>query len=497
MMRKGDRMPKPQTMLIVEDDASQLNYYIEFAREAGFDAHALMTLEDATEYLRRQRVDVLLTDIHLSASIEQTSFEGLRLLQLVKDEAPETIAIAMSSDPKLDTYNKAIQAGAWHYLRKPVRSSEELAIDIEAARQRKLATEVARRLSRHPTLPNNQLLTECPDGLVLPQKIREIAKKVAMRPRIPVTITGETGTGKEEVAKLIHRLRCEVEGTVPFVAVNCAHLNSDVAMSTLFGHVKGAFTGADRMKRGYIEEADGGILFLDEVHTLDLEVQKKLLRVLNDGSFERVGDTKPLRAEFQVIVATTRNLEEEVDASRFLLDLRMRLLGVDIPLKPLRKRFEDLPLLLTLFFAKEQISISQEDIERLTVKCQEYYWQGNIRQLYKVLQSMAVMASLNDEGIDIANLPEYRTMFPPDSAKAADLDPPLAASPNQQPLDGGAGERILKALKTDVPFAEAMDFYEKSVLQAAMQRHGTLAEMLNALDMAKSSFMLKRKKYGI
>jgi DNA-binding NtrC family response regulator len=233
---------------------------------------------------------------------------------------------------------------------------------------------------------------------------------VALSRRLPLTLYGETGTGKEEIAKLVHRYRVELDGGVPFVPVNCANLTGDLAASLLFGHRKGAFTGADETTSGFIGEANGGILFLDEIHALPPTCQQRLLRVLNDGSYERVGESRPLRSEFQVIAASTRDLDTEADAGRFLLDLRMRLTGVDLELAPLRDRMHDLADLILVALAKEGVTISAAEVTRIAERCRLYQWKGNIRQLFRVIQTLVVMASFNEEEIRAENLPVFKSM---------------------------------------------------------------------------------------
>ena len=253
----------------------------------------------------------------------------------------------------------------------------------------------------------------CPDGLCLEGSVRRWVEVAAQNAKLPIVIYGETGTGKEEVAKLIARRRVHHEGDIPFVPVNCALLGGDLAPSLLFGHKKGAFSGAYATTQGYVGEAHGGILFLDEIHTLSLSCQQKFLRVLNDGAYSRIGDTKELHSNFQVIVASTRDLDDAVDDGKFLLDLRVRLTGIDIPLAPLRERKADIPLLVELFFLKEAIAMSPSELNTLANRCQEFYWQGNIRQLFQCLR--ALLAISNAEGqLPLAeNLPILRTMCAP------------------------------------------------------------------------------------
>jgi DNA-binding NtrC family response regulator len=282
----------------------------------------------------------------------------------------------------------------------------------------------------------------------------------------------------------------ELDGNIPFVAANCANLNGDLAASLLFGHRKGAFTGADQTTTGFIGEANGGILFLDEIHALHPACQQRLLRVLNDGSYERVGESRPLRSDFQVIAASTKDLDAEADAGRFLLDLRMRLTGVDLELPPLRERLEDLPDLIHVALAREGVSINIAEVNRIAERCKQYLWKGNIRQLFRVIQTLVVMASFNEEEIRAENLPVFRSMV---ASEEHSLSPRLGAGG----LPADATSSLARFLVEDEPIERALETFEKLILQAAMARHEKVMDVAKALGMARSTLDLKRKKHGL
>ena len=270
-----------------------------------------------------------------------------------------------------------------------------------------------RRICSLQRLESGRLDKYYPDGVVFDEKERFKARKLAENRKVSVLITGETGTGKEEYAKLIHRFRCQIDGVVPMIAVNCANLDPSLAASTLFGHIKGAFTGADKTNIGYIGEADGGFLFLDEIHFLSLEMQQRLLRVLNDGTYHRVGDTRTLKSHFQLICASTKNLEHLAEDGQFLLDLFMRIAGVGIELAPLRRRLKDIPAFVALFLAREKVDVAKDEFEKIVQKCSDFYWQGNIRQLNKAISIMVLNASLDDSPVSADFLPVMTTMLAP------------------------------------------------------------------------------------
>ncbi len=406
-------MKTQRRILIVEDDTIQLKRYLDMAKRAGLGADGVDSLDKAMAYLSQVSYQFVLTDIHLSGTGKQDSFEGFKILKSIRANHPETIPLAMSADPQINTYNKALKEGAAHFFRKPILSESELLIHLDVAtkgRSRKLKGASA-------SLPAH-LQKSCPDGLVLSEALRSRIQKAAISDGIPIILLGETGTGKEEVAKLLHKTRSEAAGHVPFVAINCANLSGDAAISTLFGHRKGAFTGAEETTVGYVGEADGGFLFLDEIHTLSLDCQKRLLRVLNDGSYTRLGDTQTLYSDFQVIVATTKDLDDEVEKGNFLLDLRGRLTGIQIQLPPLRERLDDFSLLVQLGFARHGIQLDPETLSQLVTRCQSFYWQGNVRQLFQVLNILATEAMGDASQIKVEDLPVLKTMLPPGKTAA-------------------------------------------------------------------------------
>ena len=319
--------------------------------------------------------------------------------------------------------------------------------------------------------------------MVLSDRLRDLTAKIGKNGSLTCVVYGETGTGKEEIAKLIHESRCfNLKRRVPFEAVNCSALDESIANSLLFGHKKGSFTGADRTTTGHIGEANGGILFLDEIHHLHMACQKKLLRVLNDGTYQRFGDTKFFRSDFQLVVASTVDLDDLVEEGKFLLDLRGRIMGVDIELPPLRDRLDDLPDLVKLFFRKNNYSVNQNNLNLIVEKCSQYYWQGNIRQLFKVLNAVGTMATLDSEAISIDYFPEFKTMFPPNS---------VGSSKDNEI------QSILKPLNTDFDFKEAVENYEKAILKRANRRHKSASELVQALGMSRGSYDNKKIKYDL
>jgi DNA-binding NtrC family response regulator len=465
-------------VLVVEDSREQLIQITKVIELAGFEAHTVTSLSAAEKALASTAFPIVLTDIHLTASASQTSYEGLTILENLQLNYPETLALCMSADPKIDTHTKANKLGALHFYRKPILSPDEFVIGVRAAQN---LLQAKREGQAKETIVASSVARLAPDGFLIDLATRELAKKVAQSKTIPAVIFGETGTGKEELAKLIHRCRKATEGAIPFVAVNCANLTGDLAASMLFGHKKGAFTGATETTVGFVGEAHKGILFLDEVHTLSMSCQQRLLRVLNDGTFERVGETRSQYSEFQVIVASTRDLDEEVESGQFLVDLRMRLTGVDFQLPPLRERKQDLPALVELILSKEGIGMNANEIQAVVEACASLVWRGNIRQLCKVLQTSATLASLNNEKFRAEHLVNF--------LEVSTKKPQMNKNPSSQNSDSGSHLDVL--LTDSFTLEQGHDEFEKLKIQASIKLHKELEDAANALGISKGNLQKK------
>lgn len=477
-------------ILIIEDDSAQLSRYIEMAREAGLDPHGARNESEAITQLTNLSFSYVLTDIHLGGKANFLGYEGISILKYIRENLPEVTALAMTSDPKIDTYHAVLKEGVAHLFRKPIISKDELIIHLKSARTHRIIGSFANKKQKDRALPE-KIRNKYPDGIIVRDDLRQIARKIANHGSIPVVIYGETGTGKEEVAKLIHRTRVSLEGPIPFVPVNCANLNGDTAVSELFGHKKGSFTGAISTTSGFVGEANGGILFLDEIHALSIECQQRLLRVLNDGNYRRIGDDRDIYSNFQVIVATTRDLDKDVDEGNFLLDLRSRLIGIDLKLNPLRERTDELPSFIELFFARQGVSVTEEEINRIAKRCSEFYWRGNIRQLLNVLQTWIVQTEGDEKELRAENLPVYKLMMAPGN----ECHTTTPHMPSILPED--ISILFAKSLNTDLPLNDSLSWFEKLILQSAINRHSKLSDVAIALGIGRTTLDDKRKKHGI
>ena len=471
-MTKEKSKKSKKSILIVEDSKDQLLRYTHLVSKQ-YKAFGVSNLEDAIKTLNSKSIDILISDIHLSHSAAQNSFEGFELIKFVKENFPEVLVLSMSSDPKVETYHQALSFGAQHFLRKPILNVSEINLAIEVASERK-------KLVRD----DNERKSSFRDSIIMNEDNRKIAQRLSENIDIPVLIKGETGTGKEVFARLIHSYREDKSSKVPFVAVNCATLNKETSASILFGHKKGSFTGAHETTEGYIGEANGGILFLDEIHHLTADCQARLLRVLNDGTYSRFGDSRDLKSEFQVVAASTVSLDKLVDQGSFLLDLRMRLTGVDIRLKSLKDRADEIGNFTSLFFNKKSIKVSPENFNLIVEKLKTQAWPGNIRQLNKVLQVAAFNASLNSEELSVEHLPL-------DSLRKKG-----AFQKNAQDLSD-VELKVISLLREDNSFKQSVEFFERSVLKFAIDRHKSIADVCRKLGMGRSSLDSKRIKYDL
>ena len=478
--------------IIVEDDLSQLERYAPMLSKISYTVTLATTKQAALDALKNGPVELLMTDIHLTESIGRDSFEGFEIISFAKKNNPECLIIAMTNDPKISTFDRVMSLGALYFLKKPIISTDEIQIAIKFAQEKKRWQRTQSHLDRYE-LPA-EIANTCQDGLVLTDAIRSTVEFLSKSIDIPAIIVGESGTGKEEIAKLIHKKRVAREGSISFVALNCANIDTSTAASQLFGHKKGSFTGAEANTVGYVGEADGGILFLDEIHALSLDCQRRLLRVLNDGSYQRLGDTDTLYSSFQVIVATVKNLDDLVEQGTFLPDLRSRISGITIELAPLRDRLDDMDRLVPLMLAKLGAQIKKDDLQGMIERCKQFYWQDNIRQLANTLKTTFNLCESDGKPVCAKELYIIPSMYPPkDKRGTADLSPTEDGKLSQATID-----KILAPLTTDMTFALSVENYECTILKHAIERHDKkIHEVSRALNIPRSTLDGKRRTYGL
>ncbi|MFO0951351.1 MAG: sigma-54 dependent transcriptional regulator [Isosphaeraceae bacterium] len=334
----------------------------------------------ALEWLVERNFSVVLTDIFLPG------ISGLDLIREIRERDLPVTVIVMTGYASIDSAVAAMKLGAYDYLPKPIDSLRLEVLVDQALRDRTLIDEVtALRQNLQERFTFHNLLGKSPGMKEVFSKLARISTSTCN-----VLITGETGTGKELVAQAIHYTDATRQG--PLIAVNCAALPEPLLESELFGHEKGAFTGADRQKKGRFEQAKGGTLLLDEIGELPIGMQAKLLRVLQDGTFERVGGTEVIQADCRILAATNLNLAESVAAGKFREDLYYRLNVVTVEMPPLRERPEDIPLLVDHFLARlRERNLPSKSLERETIsRLQRYDWPGNVRELEHVVEQVVV-----------------------------------------------------------------------------------------------------------
>jgi len=368
-------------ILVVDDEEGVREFLAEALEDDGHVVTRAGDGREAAETIRAQAFDLLITDLKMPG------LDGMELLRLVRAEQPEIEVIVLTAHGSVETAVEAMKQGAFDYLQKPIDSPAELRLLASRALERRALVALKDRSAREtPALP--------PLGYGDPamRPIVEAVEKVA-RTNATVLLLGESGTGKEVAARTVHALSARSRG--PFVAVSCAAVPEGLLESELFGHEKGAFTGAAATRRGRIELAEGGTLFLDEIGELKLELQSKLLRVLQERRFERVGGARTFQADVRWIAATNRDLEQMLADGRFREDLYHRLAVFPIRMPPLRERPSDiLPLAETLLarigreLGRPGLRLSAEAASRVA----EARWPGNVRELANALERAAILA---------------------------------------------------------------------------------------------------------
>ncbi len=376
-------MSDKPVILIVDDDkntrdglqkALQRHYEVKSAESAGVALEILAA---------KPEVDVMLSDLRMPGT------DGLALLRRVNTQYPQTICILLTAYGSVETAVEAMKAGAYDFLIKPINLDHLDMLVARAIKSRDLEKKVETLESQlNEKFGMENIIGDSPAM----RQVFEIIQQTAPT-QAAVLIQGPSGTGKELVAQAIHRLSTRAKG--PFVAVHCAALSSTLLESELFGHEKGAFTGATGQRKGRFEIADGGTLFLDEISEIDPSIQVKLLRVLEEHSFERVGGEETIKTDIRVIAATNRDLRVFVEQGKFREDLFFRLNVVDILLPPLCERAGDIPLLAERFL-KEYCERNGKHIEGMTPDALSlltaYAWPGNVRELRNTMEKMVVLS---------------------------------------------------------------------------------------------------------
>ncbi len=468
------------TQVFVVDDDESIRWVMERAlRNAGMQPTMFDAAEPALVALRSRAPDVLLTDVRM------TGRTGLELMRNAHQLYPDLPVVIMTAHSDLDSAVAAYGSGAFEYLPKPFDIDQALDLVRRAA-------ESARRGSAtgaEPAVEGAANLPPIPGLLGRAPAMQQVFRAIGRlsRSSVNVLITGESGTGKELVARALHEHSPRAKR--PFIALNTSAIPSELLESELFGHEKGAFTGADSQRRGRFEQADGGTLFLDEIGDMGLSLQTRLLRVLAEGEFYRVGGQSPIRVDVRVIAATHQNLEERVRSGQFREDLFHRLNVIRIELPPLRSRREDVPALITHYLktAAAELGVEPKVLSSSVVsRLEDYGWPGNVRELVNLCRRLTVLSPGNE--IHAEDLPaEY--------VAAGDRSGSLEVDWTQALRSWAEGQ----GLKPAKPLLDvAMPAFERTMIQVALRAtQGHKQEAARLLGWGRNTLTRKLQELGM
>jgi|SRR5690554_1638356 len=397
-------LPENIKILLVDDEVAHLKTLERLFVKEGYHVLTAENGEEALAIIRREPLHLVLTDLKMG------KLDGMDLLKLAKTLQPEVEVILMTAFGTVERAVQGMKQGAYDFVSKPIKRATILKSVRQGLERQALVAEnraLKARLAGLADEPN--LVGQSPAFRAALDLVKQVAASSTT-----VLLSGESGTGKELFARMIFELSERADK--PFVAVNCAALPESILESELFGYEKGAFTGATQRKIGRFEAADGGTLFLDEIGELSPQVQVRLLRVLQEGEFERLGSNTPTQVDVRIVTATHKDLEDELEAGNFREDLYYRLNVVNIEIPPLRRRMEDVPLLAEYFLSKYRQKNNRK-IDRLTRECLDalmaYHWPGNVRELENIIERAVVLDKDGSIGLD--DLPEQITSYEPDA----------------------------------------------------------------------------------
>jgi len=450
------------SILVVDDEPGVRSSISGVLKDEGFDVDTAGTGEECLEKANGAAYDVIVLDIWLPG------LDGLTTLQRLRERQIDSQVVIISGHGNIESAVRAIKAGAYDFIEKPLSLEKTVLVVRNALRQRDLESENRVLRAKVDRQQQNTMVGESPAMNHLRQEVSQAAPTNGR-----VLILGENGTGKELVARTIHQSSRRKSG--PFIEVNCAAIPEELIESELFGHVRGAFTGAVADKPGRFEQASGGTIFLDEIADMSLKTQAKVLRVLQEQVMERVGGTQRIRVDVRVLAATNKDLTAEIRAGRFREDLYFRLNVIPIFVPALRDRQQDIPMLAEHFMAilaaeygRRPKRLASEAAARL----QQYGWPGNVRELRNVIERVIIM--VNDDTITAQDL----GFLGRDGADGAGV--PV---PNAGPLR---------------PLSEARDEFEKDyILQTLAAQQGNMSRTAEVLGVERSNLYKKLRAFGI
>ncbi len=456
------------TILVVDDEPNYLIVLSELLRDENFEVYTAPGTDEAMSIVKEVDLDLVITDMQMPGK------DGSVLMHEVKSHNQDLPVIIITAYAEVEKAVAAMQAGAFSYLAKPFSNDELIATISRAVSHYTLIKENIRlREEMRQRSGFDTMIGKNPQMI----QIYELIKKVAPTPA-SVLITGESGTGKELVAKAIH-VNSPRE-PFPFITVNCAALTENLLESELFGHEKGAFTDAATMRKGRFELANQGTIFLDEIGEIPLSLQSKLLRLLQEKNFERVGGNLTIDVDVRIISATNKDLKEEVQQGRFREDLFYRLNVIHLALPALRDRMDDIPLLVDHFLKKCATNLAKEKLEiapealRLLVNLP---WEGNVRELENTIERAAILC--NDNVIEPDDVQPESVSIDKSSEWSREVD-------------------ILDYIPDSVELNDVLYTVEERLLKRALEKTGHVqARAAEQLGITKSLLQYKMKKYGI
>jgi len=469
-------------ILAIDDEPELLESIRKILSRAGHRVTTAASAEEGLLHLQRSdEPDLILTDLMMPG------IGGMELLKSVRKKQLDVPVVLMTAYATVETAVQAIKEGAFDYVSKPFTADQLQVVTRRALDMRRLTNENRRlraQLGAQVESKDHGIVGE--SGSI--RRIRELLRRVGPTP-LGVLITGESGTGKEVIAQALHRLSARADK--PFIPVDCAAIPANLMESELFGHEKGAFTGAANLRKGLVEAAEGGTFFLDEIGELDPPVQVKLLRLLQEGEFRRVGGTKMMHSDLRVVAATNRDLEKAVKDGRFREDLFHRLNVVHIVLPPLRERGEDVALLIKFFMEREctvsgrsDLRISPDVLESLG----RYRWPGNVRELVNCVRYMVGLSA--GPVIHMADLP-------PRIRDAIVRASPSIAAPQTAAAPVGGGLPI--GIHYELPYKKAkrlwLEVFEFAYISALLKKHnGNISHAARAAGIDRKSIQRLMKR---
>ena len=449
-----------KTILVVDDETSILQSLEGILSDEGFEVATAESGLEALKKVEETMPDLVLLDIWMSG------MDGIETLEKIKDLYPRLQVIMMSGHGNIETAVKATKVGAYDYIEKPL-SLEKLLLSINNALAHSRLTEEVhflkeKEMKKHNIVGKSNAMAD------LKEQIRIVAPTNAW-----ILISGENGTGKELVAHTIHRLSHRSGN--PMIEVNCAAIPEDLIESELFGHEKGAFTGASTMRKGKFDSAHEGTIFLDEIGDMSLKAQSKTLRILQEQKFERVGGTKTIEVDVRVIAATNKDLETEIEKGTFREDLYFRLNVIPMRVPSLRERAEDIPSLVQEFVSEFSLSAKVEPktfLPETLELLQKYEWPGNVRELKNLIERLMIMT----QG---------------DIITTKDIPAPF----NQKPKSARSG---MEAVFSSDSLKEAKGEFEKAFIEEKLNEYnGNISQTAEAIGIERSNLHKKIKQYNL